>query len=218
MNIKRRIKNNIISILNKIRVFCEHLGYVKRRFITPKLPKNSDGKVYVNLGCGANTSGEFINIDTRPMPHIHHIHEVEELPMIATNSVDLLHVSHLLEHVPRDKVPATLKEWYRVLKKGGVLRFGVPDFDNLIEIYKISGNDVHSIVNQLMGKDAPYDDHHTIWNFTYAKQILESTGFKKVRLLDVNKVEHYSFSDKSRSVRKIGDKEILISLNVEATK
>lgn len=201
-----------------MRFLLERGGYVQRRFITPQQPRTADGKVYVNLGCGANTSEEFINVDTRPMPHIHHIHEVEHLPMFADGSVDLLYASHLLEHVPRKNVHTTLKEWHRVLKAGGILRFGVHDFDGLVEVYERSGRDVTSIVDQLMGQDGLYDDHHTIWNYAYAKDVLEHTGFRDVRVWNPHTADHHAFIDKTMRTVIVNRKEINISLNVEAVK
>jgi predicted SAM-dependent methyltransferase len=174
--------------------------------------------VYVNLGAGRNTSGEFINIDTRPLPHTHHIHGVEELPMFNDESVDLLYASHLLEHVEREKLDKTLEEWHRVLKYGGILRFGVPDFDSLIEVYRLSGNNVESVVNQIMGAGAPYDDHHTIWNFDYAEAVLKRVGFREVRRWTPETVDHHDFIDKTMRTVHISGREIPISLNVEAVK
>lgn len=179
MNVITHLKKHRVALLNGYRTLRERLGYLLRRVRTPALPKNTNDRVYVNLGCGAHTSKEFVNVDTRPMLHIHYIHEVEELPMFANRTVDLLYASHLLEHVPRDRLERTLKEWYRVLKSGGVLRFGVPDFEGLLRIYKHSGNDVESIVAQLMGGPPPYDDHHTIWNYAYAEKKTKRSGFSR---------------------------------------
>ena len=216
----------MISLLKAIRRKCmaagraigTTFGFLVRKAHAPALPANPDGKVYVNLGAGRNTSAEFINIDTRTMPNVHYIHEVQKLPMLADDSVDLLYASHLVEHIPRTEIPATMLEWKRVLKPGGVLRFGVPDFDALVKIYGLSGNEVDSIVNQLLGQDAPYDDHHTIWNLAYARKLLEAAGFRNVRLWDAKTADHHAFNDKTLRVVKVGSQDIPISLNVEATK
>lgn len=218
MGFLKKLKAIRIKLLSFGRYIRERLGYLKRYFVTPDLPKNEDGKVYVNLGCGVNTSKEFVNVDTRPMPHTHYIHEVEDLPMLQKNSVDLLYASHLLEHVPRKDLHKTLKEWRRVLKPGGVLRFGVPDFDKLVEVYTSSGRNINSIVNQLMGQDPPYDDHHTIWNFAYAKKVLEEAGFKNIRRWDPATSDHHEFGDKSMATLPIDGQQVCISLNIEADK
>ena len=172
-------KFKIFLIGAKIKMYYFYWA-IKRHFITPKFPINKDGKRYVNLGCGVNTSKEFINVDTIPLPHIHHINNIQKLFMFPNNSVDFIYASHAMEHIPRSKLVKSLKDWYRVLKPGGVLRFGVPNFDKLIEVYQASERNVDSIINQLMGSEGEHDDHHTIWNLEYAKTILKETGFKEI--------------------------------------
>ncbi len=212
------LKRIRVKILNKIREGKQQFGFLQRKYITPKIPENEDGKVYVNLGCGVNTSEEFINVDTRGFPHTHYIHEVEDLSMFEDGSVDLLYASHLLEHVDRSKVPTVLKEWKRVLKSGGVLRFGVPDFDGLVEVYNANKKNIESIMAPLMGGEGKYDDHHTAWNFAYAEKLLKEAGYSVVRTWDPEKVEHHDFSDKTMRKIEVGERKISISLNVEAVK
>lgn len=210
-------KFKIFLIGAKIKMYYFYWA-IKRHFITPKFPINKDGKRYVNLGCGVNTSKEFINVDTIPLPHIHHINNIQKLFMFPNNSVDFIYASHAMEHIPRSKLVKSLKDWYRVLKPGGVLRFGVPNFDKLIEVYQASERNVDSIINQLMGSEGEHDDHHTIWNLEYAKTILKETGFKEIREWDYKNIEHHDFKDKTSRIMKAGNKEILISLNLEAIK
>ncbi len=205
-------------MLNHLHYLGEKTGYIKRRFFKPRQPINADGKVYVNLGCGANTSSEFLNVDARPMPHIHFVNAVEDLSMFKNDSVDLLYASHVLEHVPRKDLLRTLREWYRVLKPGGILRFGVPNFDELINVYLSSGSNTESIVNQLMGQDPPYDDHHTIWNFHYAEEVLKSAGFKKIQTWSPSSVDNHNFIDKTMRVISLNGKDYMISLNIESYK
>lgn len=50
-------------------------------------------------------------------------------------SFDVVYHSHLLEHVDRDAAPGFLKECYRVLKPGGILRVVVPDLETLSRSY-----------------------------------------------------------------------------------
>jgi len=211
----KKIKLALIKI--KLIVFKLY-WYLIRIIKKPSLPANADGKVYVNLGCGVHTSKEFINIDTVHLPHIHYINDIVDLFMLADNSVDLIYASHVIEHIPRSRLIKSLKEWYRVLKPGGVLRFGVPDFDRLIEVYQASNKEVGSIINQLMGSEGEYDAHHSIWNSEYAQALLKKIGFREVREWNYENAEHHDFKDKTSRIMKAGDKDLLISLNLEAIK
>jgi predicted SAM-dependent methyltransferase len=184
----------------------------------PPYPENVDGKVYLNIGCGVNTSPEFINVDAVPQEKTHVLADARKLPMFADGSVDMIYASHVIEHLPRNDVPSTLREWHRILKPRGILRFGVPDFDQLIRMYQKSGNNIDSIVNQLMGQDGEWDDHHTIWNKKYAERLLKEAGFKEVRSWDPATADHHSFTDKTSRAYDIAGETIPLSLNLEAVK
>ncbi|TKB79785.1 MAG: methyltransferase domain-containing protein [Nitrospira sp.] len=51
-------------------------------------------------------------------------------------SVDAVYSSHTLEHLTREQGRAFLRECYRVLRKGGVIRIIVPDLQPLVEDYQ----------------------------------------------------------------------------------
>lgn len=204
-----------VKTKSALKQFWYRLKYL---FFRPAYPRTSDGSVYVNIGCGVNTGPEFINVDAVPQAKTHIIADARRLPMFANNSVDLIYASHVIEHFPRSQVKSTLAEWLRILKPGGVLRFGVPDFDQLIRIYQKSGNDIDSIVNQLMGQDGEWDDHHTIWNRAYAEKILKEVGYAHVRAWDYTKADHHDFTDKTSRMYEAGGEKIPFSLNLEAVK
>ena len=73
--------------------------------------------------------------------------------ILANNSVDLIYASHVLEYFDRNEVKNVLGEWYRVLKKGGLLRVAVPDFEAIVKVYlKYSDLDHRGILGPLYGK------------------------------------------------------------------
>lgn len=202
-----KLKTAVIAL--KLRLY-RLLWRFKFYFFREKIPKNDDGKVYLNLGCGVNTSSEFINIDAFPFHKTHMVLDIQSLSIFPSNSVDMIYASHIIEHIPRNNLKKTLMEWHRVLKTGGVLRFGVPDLDKLIDFYNAHGKETESIVDQLLGQDRDYDRHCTIWNFNYAKKILKQAGFSGTpRFWDVEMDEHHKFRDKSNRD---------ISLNLEVVK
>ncbi len=212
------------GIINKIIVLKRRavrpLWRLKYAISRPEMPTNADGKVYINIGSGNYTSPEFINIDAVPFRHTHIVGDIIDLSDFPSNSADMIYASHVIEHIPRGELVASFKEWHRVLKPGGFLRFGVPDFDRLVEIYNASNKMPESIEGQLLGQgQSGYDDHHTIWNFEYAQRILHAAGFKgEIRRWNANNAPHHSFTDKSNRVTNVGGKVIPISLNIEAFK
>ncbi len=196
-----------------------HLMFFKRSLMVPKLPDNPKGKVYINLGCGLDSSSEFINIDALPFPNIHYIQAIYDLSMFANNSVDLVYASHVMEHIPRDKFKTTLTEWRRVLKPGGTLRLAVPDFDALVEIYKSDNKNVDRVTNQVLGgQGSVYNIHYSLWNFKKAELILKNLGFKNTRRWSPDKVNHHNFKDRASRTITAGGRQIPFSLNIEAEK
>lgn len=211
-----------ISIRSHLVHFYEFLkknkSFIKRRLVTPKIPVNPDGKVYLNLGCATTSGEEFINIDVLPHANIHHIQDITNLSNFDDDTVDMVYASHVVEHIPRDKFKSTLLEWRRVLKPGGTFRFAVPNFDALIDIYQRTNRNVEYIRDQVLGQDPPYNNHYTLWNFDHAKKLLIELGYDQIEIWSPDKVENHNFVDRSSRTLKVGDEQVLFSLNIQAKK
>ena len=69
--------------------------------------------------------------------YVHDLSDGEKLPF-KDNSVDYILMSHTLEHLDADDetgIPFILKEIYRSLKSGGILKVVVPDFAWAVRTY-----------------------------------------------------------------------------------
>ena len=196
------------------------LSCLRRRFVKPAIPKNADGKVLIHIGCGLRNSPEFINIDARPLAHVHiATDDITSLGDFQTGTVDLVYMCHILEHIRKDDLKNVLLEMNRVLKDGGVLRISVPDFDKLIEVYNASAKDVNAISNQLMGgQDHEYNIHYSVFNRGRLSELLREAGFHKVVPWDPDNCEYHDFKDRASRKMKVNGEEIMISLNLEAIK
>lgn len=196
------------------------LSCAKRRIVKPSFPKNKDGKVLVHVGCGITNSPEFINVDARPLAHIHvATDDITSLSDFETGTVDLVYMCHILEHIKRDDLRKVLSEMKRVLRVGGVLRLSVPDFDRLVEVYNASGKDINAISKQLMGgQDHEYNIHYSVFNRRRLSDLLKEVGFREVVPWDPDNCEHHDFKDRASRRMKVNGGEIMISLNLEAIK
>jgi len=192
---------------------------VKRCFITPKLPKNPNGKVFIHLGCGDIASPEFINVDARAGPHVHYICDVTDLSIFADGYADLVYACHVLEHVRHNGLKKTLWEWRRILKPGGILRLSVPDFDKILHIYQSSARRIDSILGPLMGgQDHKYDLHYSVFNQQYLTDRLREAGFREIRQWDPDCVANHDFKDWANSDIIYTGRAFPVSLNLEAIK
>ncbi len=93
----------------------------------------------LDLGCGPyRTWPHWIGVDNG-----HHwgnlgefvkIEDAQKLDLFASRSCDGVFSSHLLEHIPYENVPNTLREWVRVIKDGGHLMLYLPDANQYPEV------------------------------------------------------------------------------------
>ena len=191
--------------------------------------------IKLHLGCGTKNFGEdWIHIDGSneenggdlkkggDFSHIKY-NDITKLPF-QDNSVDIIYNSHVFEYFDRDECKDILKEWYRVLKKGGILRIGVPDFEACAKLYVNKEYPLDKFVGMFYGKwqinDNKFVYHKTIYDFVSLKKVLEEAKFKNIRKWDWRNVEHGHIDDYSQAYIPHMDKDngVLISLNVECDK
>jgi predicted SAM-dependent methyltransferase len=194
------------------------LLFLRRRLGPPPIPKNPDGKILLHIGCGEIDSPGFINFDARPFPHVHYVTEaLTDLSMFSDQTIDLVYMCHILEHVAMREVLPVLWEMRRVLKKGGILRVSVPDFDRLCQVYYRKQGNVRSVHLNVMGEqDYPQNFHRSIFDRKYLSALAYEVGFTEVREWDPTACEYHDFQDAATaSIRDSDGTRHPISLNLE---
>jgi predicted SAM-dependent methyltransferase len=132
----------------------------------------------LNIGCGTSGIVGWCNIDNSPTvllsriplgrrlfrtpawPHdVRRINAIRGLPF-ADSSVSYIYSSHLLQGlIYRDSL-VLIKEGFRVLRPGGVLRIAVPDLEQVIKDY-LADRDVlasHKLMSRLSPKGSTIRD------------------------------------------------------------
>ncbi len=91
----------------------------------------------LNLGCGSlfSKDPQWINIDFDSVRKGVISHNLLKGIPLSDNSVDVVYHSHLLEHFSRSDGAHFIKECFRVLKRGGIIRIVVPDLENICRTY-----------------------------------------------------------------------------------
>jgi predicted SAM-dependent methyltransferase len=131
------VERRLMALLAATDGLRSELAALRQPFLAPQLfsagVKPGVGELKLHVGCGKGLLDGWINIDVFPAPLSMNV--LWGLPF-ADGSVRYLFVSHLLEHLffPRDVRPF-LKEIYRVLAPGGIVRIVVPDMEQCIEAY-----------------------------------------------------------------------------------
>jgi SAM-dependent methyltransferase len=180
----------------------------------------------LNVGCGPNGQFEgFINIDNSKAVLLAKFPKIKKLLFqmrlisqeklehdwtgvrwmdasrrlpYATESVDKIYCSHFIEHIPPDKGNNILKECYRVLKKGGIIRLVVPDLLWYAERYvretrriqrdsilpddrTAHDNFLETVYGAYLSKERYGAKHCYMYDLPTLIFILKKIGFKKIR-------------------------------------
>jgi len=133
--IKSIIKNTIVKSFNALGYGCEIYKYNLTLL---------DDKIAINIGAGDWECPGWINLDypSEWYSSVQKKHKFlpydirnDTLPF-EDNSVDKIYCSHVIEHIENEYVQKMLKESYRVLARGGILRIACPDAEFLYEMTK----------------------------------------------------------------------------------
>lgn len=179
----------------------------------------TDGKVRIHLGCGPVDQPGFINVDAIGFPHVHHLAPVYPLPMFADNTVDLVYVSHCLEHIEIAEVPRALQEWTRIIKPGGILRIAVPDFEAVLQVYEASGRSISSIQYVLMGgQDYPFNFHMAVFDRLHLTELMQKAGLTNIAPWQPSQDQWCIIKDCSSASCRVNDTIFPVSLNLQGTK
>ena len=90
---------------------------------------------FLNVGCGDTFHPEWTNVDmVSHSPHVRAYNLLKGLPY-PDHRFEAVYHSHVLEHFPREKAADFIRECFRVLKPGGIIRVVVPDLEDIVREY-----------------------------------------------------------------------------------
>ncbi len=174
-------------IYNKfLKVFLRQ-NNIASRFSVRFLRKNrirsflkGDIKILEVSGGPRPLSAEYLNIDISDAPEVDFVANILEPIAFDMETIDKIVSVATLEHFNTNDVREILKDFYRLLKKGGKIEIGVPSIEKIFTQYKIRGCD-DVVLRYLHGglKDQ-YDIHLFVVDAKRFIQELESVGFIKV--------------------------------------
>lgn len=176
----------------------------------------------LHIGCGKKYLHGWTNLDIHAPDgsSVDIIDNAKTLESIADDACDIIYACHILEHFGRHEYVEILKTWYKKLKKGGILRLSVPDFDKIVKIYNDS-DDLDLILGLIVGgQNNRYDYHNMIFNKKSLLTVLSRIGFSEIREWDWRTSIHSHMDDYSQAFLPHMDKEngVLMSLNLEGVK
>ena len=107
---------------------------------TPGRPGKND--LVLEIGCGEvfTDKPNWQHLDLRSFPHIEYVQDARDLSNIPDESFTWIIAQDVIEHIGWRDIPATLKEWVRVLRPGGKLEIATPNAWELAQILYEPGN------------------------------------------------------------------------------
>lgn len=92
-------------------------------------------KSYLNLGCGSRFHPAWTNVDFVARGNFVIGYDLRKGIPFPNDQFDVVYHSHLLEHFSKAETYPFLRECYRVLKPGGIIRIAVPDLERIVRVY-----------------------------------------------------------------------------------
>jgi len=117
---------------------------------------------------------------------VDHVGNANDMSRFEDETFDKIYASHILEHFDyRREIQKTLKEWCRILKKGGKLYIAMPNMDKLCKMFLDKENvgieDRIQVMRFMLGGHLDeYDYHKIALDRDMLFALLWENGFKKI--------------------------------------
>lgn len=142
----------------------------------------------LNWGCGPCIAPGWINSDSVDRPGVDLCCDILEGLPLDSGGIDCIASIHALQDLPYGAIEPALRELWRVLKPGGVLRLGLPDLDKAINAYLaenaayfyVPDQDAASIGAKLITQIIWYGSVRTPMNFDFIQEWLARSGFHRI--------------------------------------
>lgn len=137
---KMLVSHHIIKaiLLMSLRIYGKTASLSPLNFIRIVKAKRRDS-IKLNIGCGEVKILGWVNIDIEPGADL--VLDARCKLPFDNNSVDYIFNEHFFEHLTFEEGLKTLRDFYRCLKVGGVLRIAMPNLDDLIQKYNTDWRD-----------------------------------------------------------------------------
>ncbi len=142
----------------------------------------------LNWGCGHITPFGWINSDIEAGPGIDVVADIRRGLPLAADSFDYIVSIHALPELSYRELDPALRELRRVLKPGGVLRLGLPDFDRAIQAYRqedidyflIGDDEVRSLSGKMIVQLTWYGRSRSMFTGKFIQELLARNQFQSI--------------------------------------
>lgn len=142
----------------------------------------------LHLGCGQYYLDGYVNIDFPLTQHtLQQTSVADEFRDLTdtrypAETVDEVRLHHVFEHFPRPQAAALVASWHSWLKRGGILRIEVPDFDATAALVLDPDTPVRDrrvAIRHIFGSnEASWATHYDGWGESRLCELVDAFGFE----------------------------------------
>lgn len=151
--------------------------------------QGNESSNYLNVGCGPFPIAGFVNLDYAWSTDIDVCWDITKPFSFDNTRFEGIFSEHCLEHVSLEEGLHVLREFYRILKPGGLVRIIVPDGGLYFRLYNQRMNGERVILPYEEGFESPMrlinmlfyaHGHRFIYDYETLEQQLMKAGFKNI--------------------------------------
>ncbi len=156
---------------------------------------NGRVRLRLHLGCGNRVIPGWLNIDACERPALDLRWDLRDPLPCEDGVAELIYSEHFLEHLERADADAFLREVYRLLAPGRLVRLGVPDAGLYLRNYAAGEAEFFARLRHLGGAVQPLEtpvevinqmfrmggNHRYAWDYETLARAIERVGFVSVR-------------------------------------
>jgi predicted SAM-dependent methyltransferase len=134
----QKLKRAVAELLGRERanrVSAPYYDWLARRHTRRRLDALPSSGLLVNLGCGYRPLPGWVNLDMARGPAVDVVWDLGRGLPFQPDSCSAIFSEHVIEHLPKSQGEHLLRECYRVLQSGGVLRMSTPDAGRFLRSY-----------------------------------------------------------------------------------
>lgn len=139
----------------------------------------------LNIGCGNSKLEGFINIDCDAKMEPDLVHDITKKFPYENESCDLIVMYHTIEHISKKQHALILMEFWRLLRKDGMLIFSFPEFTKCVENWKTNFRGMKDFWEAtIYGRQASPSDYHVcIMDSDEFRSTLIACGFEIIKII-----------------------------------
>lgn len=175
-------------------------------------------RINANIGCGKNPiiNEHWVNFDIVPSSNVYYIDVSKPIPL-SDKQFSLIFTEHMIEHISKIEAKRFLKECFRLLIKGGVIRIATTDLNKILKLSDTNNNDsikyIYELSNLLGTKLFAGEainsifyghGHKYIYSFETIKSLLIEVGFVNIKKCKMYISEHIALNNLEKHHLTVG--------------